>query len=149
VELFSEKPYEDVSVDEVCAKAGVAHGLLSYYFGGKRGLFAAAAQKAWQELADWERPRDDERTAVARVHGFVRRHFDYADRHPQRFMTLMRTGHADKEVLDITTNARSEALEEIRASLGCPSAPPRPAARCHLGLDGVHGQPHPGLADPQ
>jgi AcrR family transcriptional regulator len=124
VKLFSEKPYEDISVDEVCAKAGVAHGLLSYYFGGKRGLFAAAVQKAWQELADAERARDDERTAVARVHGYVHRHFEYVSRHPQRFMTLMRTGHADREVLDIATNARSAALEEIRASLGCPSDPP-------------------------
>lgn len=124
VELFSAKSYEDVSVDDVCAVAGVAHGLISYYFGGKRGLFVAAVQKAWQEMADWGSARDDERSAVELVHGYVRRHFEYVSRYPQRFATLMRTGHADGEVLEMVTNARAEALDEIRASLGCPQDPP-------------------------
>ncbi len=42
VELFAANAYEDVSVDAVCERAGVAHGLLSYHFKGKRGLLTAA-----------------------------------------------------------------------------------------------------------
>ena len=124
LELFSAKPYEDISVDEICEHAGVAHGLISYHFGGKRGLFAAAVQQAWQELVDCERPREDERDAAARVQGFVRRHFEYVRKHPQRFAALMRTGHADRAVLDIVQGAREDALAELQASLGCPVNPP-------------------------
>ena len=124
LDLFSTKPYEDVSVDDVCDSAGVAHGLVSYYFGGKRGLFASAVREAWRQLVDSERPRDDEDTASARIHGFVQRHFEYVGRHPLRFATLMRTGHADREVYEIVINARGEALAELQASLGCPTAPP-------------------------
>ena len=124
--LFSSKPYEDVSVDDVCADAGVAHGLISYYFGGKRGLFAAAVRQAWKELVDAERPRDDEVSASARVHGFVRRHFEYVSKYPLRFTTLMRTGHADRKVYKTVVGARAEALVELQCSLGCPVKPPAP-----------------------
>ena len=122
--LFSAKPYEDVSVDDVCDDAGVAHGLISYYFGGKRGLFAAAVRQAWKELLDAERPREHEKSASDRVHGFVRRHFEYVSEHPMRFATLMRTGHADRKVCEIVVGARAEALAELQLSLGCPVDPP-------------------------
>lgn len=129
--LFSSKPYEDVSVDDVCAEAGVAHGLISYYFGGKRGLFAAAVKQAWIELVQAERPRNDEMSASERIHGFVRRHFEYVRKHPLRFATLMRTGHADRKVYEIVVGARAEALEGLQLSLGCPVDPP-PALRAVL-----------------
>lgn len=136
VTLFSTRPYEDVSVDEICAHAGVAHGLVSYHFGGKRGLFAAAVQEAWRQLVDCEKPRPDEQTASARVYGFVRRHFEYVRQHPQRFTTLMRTGHADPTVLEIVMNARKDAMAEIRSSLGCPVQPP---AALRIALQGWVG----------
>ena len=124
LELFATRAYEDVSVDDVCDSAGVAHGLISYYFGGKRGLFAEAVRQAWNELLEYERPREDEQDASERIHGFVRRHFEYVAEHPHRFTTLMRTGHADREVYDIVIGARGEALAELQLSLGCPVNPP-------------------------
>ncbi|WP_342660261.1 Fatty acid metabolism regulator protein [Rhodococcus ruber] len=124
LELFATRAYEDVSVDDVCDRAGVAHGLISYYFGGKRGLFAEAVRQAWNELLEYERPREDEQDASERIHGFVRRHFEYVAEHPHRFTTLMRTGHADREVYDIVIGARGEALAELQLSLGCPVNPP-------------------------
>jgi AcrR family transcriptional regulator len=125
LELFARKPYEDVSVDEICGRAGVAHGLLSYHFGGKRGLFAAAIRQAWEDLVSYEKPRATELTAVERVHGFLFRHFEYARQYPERFAIMMRTGHADEKVREVHQAARLDALAEISASLGCPdSAPP-------------------------
>lgn len=131
MELFSTRPYEDVSVDEVCAHAGVAHGLVSYHFGSKRRMFAAAVQQAWRELLDFEKPRSDEQTASAMMRGSVRRHFEYVQRHPQRFASLMCTGHADPDILETMVAARTEALAEIQAGLGCPMNPP-PALRIAL-----------------
>ncbi|MFC9553728.1 TetR/AcrR family transcriptional regulator [Rhodococcus sp. NPDC056960] len=123
VDLFSSNPYEDISVDDLCKRAGVSHGLLSYYFGGKRGLFAAAVRQAWEEMVAWEKPRPEETTPAERVHGYVRRHFEYVVRYPERFEALMRTGHADKEVNALAMAAREHALVEIKASLGCPEHP--------------------------
>lgn len=40
-ELFADRPYEDVSAHELAEAAGVARGLINYYFGDKRELFLA------------------------------------------------------------------------------------------------------------
>lgn len=141
MELFSTTPYEDIAVDDVCSAAGVSHGLLSYHFGGKRRLFAAAVRQAWDEMIEWEKPRDDELTSTQRIRGYVHRHLEYAQRHPLRFATLMRTGHADEEVHAIVLDARRQAIQEIQNCLGClgdPSAGLRAAIWGWVGyLDNV------------
>ena len=38
-QLFAGTPYDEVSIDDIAGRAGVAKGLLYYYFGSKRGLF--------------------------------------------------------------------------------------------------------------
>lgn len=40
-ELYAERRYDDVSLEELAAAAGVARGLLHHYFGSKRELFLA------------------------------------------------------------------------------------------------------------
>ena len=125
--LFSTRPYDDVSVDEICAQANVAHGLLSYHFGGKRQLFRAAVRFAWDELISYERPLESEVTVVEKLRGHLARHFDYFRRHPERFRLMTRSGHADDEVSEVLRTARRDAIREIEISLGCPAegAPPR------------------------
>lgn len=126
LDLFAARPYEDVSVDEICARAGVAHGLLSYHFGSKRRLFAAAVAAAWDELIASDTPAPDEVTVVDRFRGYLRRHFAYFRKHPDRFRLMTRSGHADGEIADILRASRAAAMTEIEASLGCPEgAPPR------------------------
>lgn len=123
LDLFAAHPYEDVSVDDVSAAAGVAHGLLSYHFGGKRGLFAATVRHAWHDLVAYEKPLATEVSAPERVRGFLWRHFEYARKHPARFRMLMRAGHADKHVMETLRAARFEGLTEVSAALGCPDRP--------------------------
>ena len=126
LELFTARPYEDISVDDICARANVAHGLLSYHFGGKRQLFAAAVHLAWSELTSYEKPLESEITVVEKFRGYLSRHFDYFRLHPERFPLMTRSGHADEQVSEILRSARRDAVKEIEASLGCPEgAPPR------------------------
>lgn len=63
-ELYRERPYDDVSLEELAAAAGVARGLLHHYFGSKRELFLAvvtrSARLPVQELPDLEgRPLEE------------------------------------------------------------------------------------------
>ncbi|MDJ0314326.1 TetR/AcrR family transcriptional regulator [Arthrobacter sp. H35-D1] len=37
--LFNARPYEEVSVTDIAAAAGVARGLINHYFSNKRGLY--------------------------------------------------------------------------------------------------------------
>jgi AcrR family transcriptional regulator len=49
-ELFTEKPYEDVSLDEVAHRSGVTKRTVLRRFGAKEHLFAAAMDLASSEL---------------------------------------------------------------------------------------------------
>ncbi|WP_181036191.1 TetR/AcrR family transcriptional regulator [Arthrobacter sp. N199823] len=55
-ELYRERRYDDVSLEELAASAGVARGLLHHYFGSKRELFlavmTASARLPLEQLPD-------------------------------------------------------------------------------------------------
>lgn len=117
---FSERPYDDVSIDDICRDAGVAHGLVSYYFGGKRGLFAAAVKKAWHDMLQYEQPRETEIAEPERIRGYVRRHFEYVQRHAARFTGLMNNDNTGPpHIREIAQAARREARTALVHSLGC------------------------------
>lgn len=50
--LFSRQGYDDVSVEDLASRAGVNRALISYHFGGKRGLYVAVLESAFGEMAD-------------------------------------------------------------------------------------------------
>src|SRR5690606_24837549 len=49
-ELFVERPFEDITLDEVARRAGVTLQTLLRRFGSKQGLFAAAAADAHERI---------------------------------------------------------------------------------------------------
>jgi TetR/AcrR family transcriptional regulator len=49
--LFAERGYDGVATDELAARAHVNKALISYHFGGKRGLYLAALARVFGELA--------------------------------------------------------------------------------------------------
>ena len=49
--LFAERGFDGVGIDELATRAGVNKALVSYHFGGKRGLYVAALGSVFAELA--------------------------------------------------------------------------------------------------
>ncbi|MGX1163647.1 TetR family transcriptional regulator [Arthrobacter sp. SLBN-100] len=133
---FSERRYEEVFIDDVCREAGIAHGLVSYYFGGKRGLFTAAVEKAWQEMLEYEKPHEGEVTATDKINGYIRRHFEYVHGNPKRFTILMHSDSGDSRIREIAHAARDTAVAQLMTSIGCPVSPP---PRLRLAIKGWAG----------
>lgn len=50
-ELFLERGYDEVGLEDVGSRVGVTRGALYHHFGGKRGLFAAVATVLHAEVA--------------------------------------------------------------------------------------------------
>lgn len=53
--MFAEKPYEDVFIEDIAARAGVSRALLYHYFPSKRDLYIAIFKRAsyrWLARAD-------------------------------------------------------------------------------------------------
>src|SRR5579871_6959824 len=50
--MFSERSYDEVSIDDLARAAGVSKGLLYHYFPTKRDLYVAALEEAARRLVD-------------------------------------------------------------------------------------------------
>jgi len=51
-ELFSERGFDGVPIEDLADRAGVNKALISYHFGGKRGLYAAILESAFASMAE-------------------------------------------------------------------------------------------------
>lgn len=51
-ELFAERGFDGVPTEDLAARAGVNKALISYHFGGKRGLYVAILQSTFASMAD-------------------------------------------------------------------------------------------------
>src|SRR5512137_3101116 len=49
-ELFSERGFDGVPIEEVAARAGVNKALISYHFRGKRGLYVAILESGFAAM---------------------------------------------------------------------------------------------------
>lgn len=125
IALFASRPYRDVSVDEIVERAGVAHGMVSYHFTGKRGLFTATVAYVWDDLVEFERRSREETQPDAAVRGYLRRHFEYVRRYPDRFAILAQAASQDNdEIKQILEEARVTHLAELISVIGCRSQLP-------------------------
>jgi AcrR family transcriptional regulator len=121
---FSTHPYDEVSMDDVAADAGVAKGLLYYYFGSKRGLYVAAVRAAASELREqWDTDRDAQ--PAQRLADGLDAYLDYAATHADGYRTLIAGGvGTDPEVRSILSGERDLVIRRIveALDLGEPTA---------------------------
>ena len=50
LKLFNTHPYDEVSVDDIAAEAGMSRPLVYHYYGGKAGVFIAALQQTGDDV---------------------------------------------------------------------------------------------------
>jgi AcrR family transcriptional regulator len=119
LELFSDRPPEDISIDDVADAAGASRALVYHYFGGKQELYLAALHSAAKQLDDLLRPpakgKPLERLAVS-----LHRYFDFVEDHAAGFVALLRGGPAYRsgEVGEVLDGIRSLVMNHIITSIG-------------------------------
>ena len=79
IEMFWERPVEDISLDEVARRAGVSVQTVIRRFGGRDGLFQAAAAREADRIRD-QRDRAPVGDAVGAVHVLVEHYEATGDR---------------------------------------------------------------------
>ncbi|MFD3425902.1 TetR/AcrR family transcriptional regulator [Nocardia fluminea] len=123
IEVFGEAGDDaDISAASISKRAGVAHGLLFYYFTDKQGLVAAALADILGKLATFQSPRPEETTARARIEGFVRRHIEFLDRYRTAYVKVMREGAlADPEIERAVREARAHGVLQVAQLAGLPT----------------------------
>jgi len=107
MELFSQRTYDEVSIDELAQEAGISKGLLYHYFPTKRDFYIATVREAAQQLL--------ERTAtpegmdpLERLRAGLDAYVDYVGQHGKPYAALLRSGvGADEEVTKIVDATRA------------------------------------------
>ena len=128
--LFAHHAYDELSIDALAERAGVAKGLLYYYFGSKRGYYTAVIEQAAGELRA-RTTTDPDRPPAERLATGLDAYLDFVEQHPEGYRALMAGGiGTDPEVRRILAEERELVIARIADGLGI--AAPAPALRTAL-----------------
>src|SRR6478609_9027651 len=126
VAFLADSPLDELTIEELSARAGVSRGLLFHYFGSKQGLHREVVRTARDSMLHATEPVPDLppldrlRDTLSRIVRFVREHSG-------TFYSLVRgVASRDSEVRAVVEEARGEQAERVVAAfleLGVPDSP--------------------------
>lgn len=115
LQAFADRPYDEVSIDDIARAAGISKGLLYHYFPTKRDLYLAGLRATAGELI--------ERTTAAakpdlppidRIRAGLDAYFDFMTSHARPVLALMRGGiGSDPEVATVIEGVRTTFVDRL------------------------------------
>lgn len=111
--MFADTSYDALSMDDIAKHAGVAKGLIYYYFKSKRGYYLAIVEDSVAELVARAGGETDLPSAE-RVRRTIDGYLHYAEHHHAAYRTIVTGGvGSDAEVLAIRDAVREELVATI------------------------------------
>lgn len=84
LELFSEKGYEDTTIQDIVERMNVSPGLCYKYFRSKTEIFAATSEYyAMKAVEQIKVPTSDDTPAIEKLSLFIQRIFEYVMKHKE------------------------------------------------------------------
>ena len=133
--LFAKKPFHEISVAEIAARADVAHGLLFHYFGTKAKLYEVVSQTEADHLNSIQAAKSGGGSPEAKLVAFLKAHIDEVYRRRLDFVFhLQGAGPSDVQV--IWEQSRQTSIRLILGFFGVDSPSPELvlAVRAWLGF---------------
>jgi AcrR family transcriptional regulator len=97
-ELFADRSYEDVHIEELSEVAGVSRGLLYHYFPNKRAFFAAMVRRESGRMSDLTAP-DASLPVVEQLRQGIETYLDYCRDHKMGVKAIFHgAASADPEI---------------------------------------------------
>ncbi|MFF3644940.1 TetR/AcrR family transcriptional regulator [Streptomyces sp. NPDC002564] len=111
--LFADTSYDALSMDDIARHAGVAKGLIYYYFKSKRGYYLAIIEDSVADLVA-RAGRHDDLPPVERVQRTIDGYLRYAEHHQAAYRTIISGGVGfDAEVHAIRDGVREALVTAI------------------------------------
>lgn len=111
--LFADTSYDALSMDDIAKHAGVAKGLIYYYFKSKRGYYLAIIEDSVTDLVS-RAAGETELPRAERVHRTIDGYLRYAQHHQAAFRTIVTGGVGfDTQVQSIRDAVRDELIATI------------------------------------
>lgn len=122
--FFASHAYDDVSMDEVAAAAGVSKGLLFHYFTSKREFYVETIRAMSLQLRRVTAP-DPALPPAARLGAALDAHMKYAKENGAMYVAFCRSGVAiAPEVYGVLEEHRAAVMRHLLENLGISEAPP-------------------------
>jgi AcrR family transcriptional regulator len=135
-EMFSERPFDDVSIDDIAAAAGISKGLLYHYFQSKRDFYVAVVRHSADEM-QVVTETDPDLPPLERLSAGLDRYLEYVETHARGYATVLRAGiGSDPEVAAIVEDVRAAMAGRILDDL---HHKPRPPAGLRIAVRGWVG----------
>jgi AcrR family transcriptional regulator len=114
--LFAERGYEEVSIEDIAAAAGITRGLVHHYFGGRREVFIALLERLGTVREDQLRAPVG-RSARARVADSVSRWLDWTEANRTIYLGTVALGDdiADPGIREVVASLRQRAIVKLAA----------------------------------
>src|SRR3982750_4857467 len=89
---FSDRAYDEVSIDDLAREAKISKGLLYHYFPTKRDLYVAGLREIADELVDRINTVPTNLPPAERVRAGLDAYLEHISQHARAFVSLMRGG---------------------------------------------------------
>ena len=138
-ELFAERGYDEVTIEDIAKGAGVARGLVHHYFGGRKEVYLALLERLGGLREEQLRPPEG-RTARERVADSVSRWLDWSETNRTMYLGTIAPGEdvADPDVRRVVADLVRRAVGQLatfHADIAEDSPRLRHALECWTGLN--------------
>jgi AcrR family transcriptional regulator len=118
-EVFGQRPYDEVRIDEIAERAGVSRALMYHYFPDKRAFFAAVVRAEAERLFDaTNTPLQPGQTLFNRLRAGVLAYVRYHEQHPHgAWAAHVGLGRSDPVLLGIDEVDNDRQMERIMSGI--------------------------------
>ena len=111
---FSDRSYDEVSIDDLAREAKISKGLLYHYFPTKRDLYVAGLREIAGELVERCTNLPADLPPIERVRAGLDAYLDHIQQHSRAFVSLMRGGiGSDPEVAQVVEGVRKRLADNF------------------------------------
>lgn len=132
LELFTSRAYDEVSLEDFAAAAGVSKGLVYHYFEDKRDLYVATLRLAASRLLARTEP-DIALPKALRLHHGLTAYLDYVEGFAKSYVALLKGGIGyDAEAAAVVDEVRRVIADRVLTAIGVATVDVPPALRFAL-----------------
>jgi AcrR family transcriptional regulator len=115
--LLAQRPFDEVSIEEIARAAGVSKGLLYHYFPTKQEFLVAAIERSDEELAELTAP-DPSLPPAEQLGASLDRFLDFVEEHEAAYFAIFRNrGGGDPEIQAALEAGRQQRMDALIDSL--------------------------------
>lgn len=113
-QAFSDRSYDDVSIDDIARELKISKGLLYHYFPTKRDLYVAGLREIAEELVERCTKIQPDLPPIERVRAGLDAYLEHISQHAHSYVSLMRGGiGSDPEVAAVVEGVRKRMTDNF------------------------------------